>query len=157
MSHAEGELEEREAIDPFARARMPPPEERGNALRRFFVRYPWHCSAVLGITLITWYGLKTRHVPQPPPVIFQVPSFELVDQDGAAFNRDAMAGEVWVASFFFTSCPSICPRITKAMLELQKRYDEAGVNVRLVSPEWVYAPEDLRHCISFRLERVEIR
>ncbi len=112
---------------------MPAPEERGNWLRRLFVRYPWHFSAIIGILCITWYGLRNRHIPEPPEVMFEVPAFELVDQDGAVFSSETMRGDVWVASFFFTSCPSICPRITKSMMELQTRLDEADVNVHLVS------------------------
>ncbi len=133
MSQGEAAGAAGEQEDPFARARMPPPEERGNWLRRLFVRYPWHFSAIIGILCITWYGLRNRHIPEPPEVMFPVPAFELVDQDGAVFSSETMRGDVWVASFFFTSCPSICPRITKSMIDLQTRLDEADVNVRLVS------------------------
>ena len=34
-------------------------------------------------------------------------------------TRDSLRGKVWVADFFFTHCPSICPRITRRMRALQ--------------------------------------
>ncbi len=47
----------------------------------------------------------------PPPVMATVPAFQLVDQNGAIFRSETWAGQPYVASFFFTSCATICPRI----------------------------------------------
>jgi len=44
-----------------------------------------------------------------------------------------MRGKVWVAGFIFTSCPSVCPKISRAMLELQQRYARNGDEIELVS------------------------
>lgn len=38
-------------------------------------------------------------------------NFELVDQDGNTFRSADMKGKVWVASFFFSTCPSSCARL----------------------------------------------
>ena len=45
----------------------------------------------------------------------------------------AARGKVWVAGFMFTTCPSVCPKISRAMLDLQQRYARNGVEVELVS------------------------
>lgn len=89
-----------------------------------------------------------RREPSPPPVLGQLPEFRLTAPDGGAFGSDELAGQVYVANFFFTRCASICPLLTAAMRQLQTRYDETGVeNVRLVSitvdPEYD-TPERLR-------------
>jgi protein SCO1/2 len=52
---------------------------------------------------------------------WQVPAFELVDQDGNAFNSGAMLGRVWVIDFFYTSCPGPCPALTSRLSELHKK------------------------------------
>ena len=52
---------------------------------------------------------------------WQVPAFELVDQDGNAFNSGAMLGRVWVIDFFYTSCPGPCPALTSRLSELHKQ------------------------------------
>jgi len=89
-----------------------------------------------------------RHEPDPPPVLGQLPEFRLTGSAGETFGSAELAGQVYVAGFFFTRCVSICPLLTAAMGRLQRRYDEAGVEgVRLVSitvdPEYD-TPERLR-------------
>jgi len=39
--------------------------------------------------------------------------FKVMDQDGNRINNQTYAGKIYVADFFFTSCPSICPKLTK--------------------------------------------
>ena len=61
-------------------------------------------------------GCKKR---EPLPSLGQVGAFSLLDQAGAPFGAESLRGKVWVAAFFFTHCPSICPRITRRMRALQ--------------------------------------
>jgi protein SCO1/2 len=75
-----------------------------------------------------------RREPPPPPVLFPVPRFELVDTAGRPFGSDELRGHVYVASFFFTRCPSICPTLMHELAALQARYRAAGLDsIRLVS------------------------
>lgn len=55
------------------------------------------------------------------PVLGQLPKFSLVDQNGQAFDRGTMEGDLWVADFIFTHCRSTCPRLTAHMRGLQTR------------------------------------
>lgn len=64
-------------------------------------------------------------------VLWDAPDFRYVDQDGRSVTRAAFAGRVWIASFLFTQCRSVCPLLTAKMVELQRRL--AGVDVRFVS------------------------
>ncbi|MBL9102841.1 MAG: SCO family protein [Myxococcales bacterium] len=112
---------------------MPPPEARGGWLYRAFIRRPWHFAAIALLLVITGLRPFMRRVPDPPPVMLQLPEFSLVDQDGQAFTNASLKGKVTVAGFIFTSCPSTCPKISRAMLELQQRYVRNGVDVELVS------------------------
>lgn len=52
----------------------------------------------------------------------EVAEFELKDQEGGSFARRFMNGQVWVVSFLFTRCPSICPQIAQRMSELAKAW-----------------------------------
>jgi protein SCO1/2 len=56
---------------------------------------------------------------EPVPSLGHVGAFALVDQDGKSVTADSLRGKVWVAAFFFTHCPTICPRITRRMRALQ--------------------------------------
>ncbi len=62
-----------------------------------------------------------------------VPEFTLTSQTGDAFHsREELAGKVWIAEFFFTSCTGPCPRMNARMRRLQN--DLADVeDLRLVS------------------------
>ncbi len=55
----------------------------------------------------------------------RVPSFTLKDQNGDPFNEKEL-DPITVVDFFFTSCPTICPKLTKNLHTLQKRLDKKG-------------------------------
>jgi protein SCO1 len=76
--------------------------------------YPW--ILLLFCSLLTLSGCKKQ---EPLPVLGQVGAFALIDQRGQAFTLANLSGKVWVASFFFTRCPTICPRITRRVQSLQ--------------------------------------
>ena len=67
-----------------------------------------------------------------PPVLSKVPVFHLINQDSLRFGSDELAGQVWVANFIFTRCPTICPTLTTRMAEFQKRTESLD-RLRLVS------------------------
>jgi protein SCO1/2 len=49
----------------------------------------------------------------------------LTDQDGQARSFADFLGKTVVFSFFFTSCPTVCPRETQALAEVQRRLSPA--------------------------------
>lgn len=53
---------------------------------------------------------------------YNLPDFTLTDQDGNNFSYSGK--KIIVADFFFTSCPSICPKMMKEMLRVQEKYVE---------------------------------
>lgn len=66
------------------------------------------------------------------PEIMRIREFSLVDQDGAELRSEALRGRIWIASFFFTSCTSICPMLTHHVANLHRRLGDAP-EVRFVS------------------------
>ncbi len=61
-----------------------------------------------------------------------LPSFVLVDQHGDRFDSAAMRGKVWIVDFIFTTCPTICPELTKRMSDLVAA-TEGDADVRFLS------------------------
>ena len=51
-----------------------------------------------------------------------IPDFSFVNQDSVFINNDSLKNSIYVADFFFTSCPSICPMMSKNMLTVYKKY-----------------------------------
>ena len=45
----------------------------------------------------------------------KVPPFMFVNQESLLISNEDFSGKVYVAEFFFTSCPSICPIMNKNM------------------------------------------
>jgi protein SCO1 len=50
-----------------------------------------------------------------------LPPFSLTDQRKAPFGLAQLEGRVWIADFVFTSCPTVCPKLTKRMATIQER------------------------------------
>jgi protein SCO1/2 len=101
---------------------------------RAFLRSPYVWAFVIGVVTLTLIRPLLRHVPEPPPVLSQLPAFSLVGMDGKPFGSQELHGQVYIASFFFTSCRSICPAIMHGMGRLQAGLSERNVQgVRLVS------------------------
>ena len=52
--------------------------------------------------------------------IHRIPAFTLTDQFGRSFSAKDLDGRIHVASFFFTRCRSVCPRMNRNLLELRR-------------------------------------
>jgi len=50
------------------------------------------------------------------------PKFELVNQDNVKITNETYKGKVYVLEFFFTTCPSICPKMNQSMLLIEKKF-----------------------------------
>ncbi len=98
------------------------------------LRNPFLWAFLIGIVSLTLIRPLLRRVPEPPPLLVQLPAYRLVDSGGGSFGSADLAGKVYVANFFFTRCVSICPDLTRSMARLAARYAEARVaDVLLVS------------------------
>ena len=51
----------------------------------------------------------------------KISDFSLINQDGIVVNNDSMLGNIYVADFFFTTCPTISPVMTKNMAYIQEK------------------------------------
>ncbi|RCS41078.1 SCO family protein [Bremerella cremea] len=75
----------------------------------------------------------------------QIPPFELTSAEAEPFNTKSLAGDVWVASFFFTSCPSICKLQNQQIAILQEEFADQGVKFVSITCDPVNdTPEVLR-------------
>lgn len=57
-------------------------------------------------------------------VYHHVPDIQLIDQDSNLIRLSELPQKVYIGDFFFTSCPSICPKVAKQMLRIYDRYKE---------------------------------
>jgi cytochrome oxidase Cu insertion factor (SCO1/SenC/PrrC family) len=61
--------------------------------------------------------------PQLPPLT----DFELTDQSGEPVRSADLKGKVWVASFFFSTCPSSCGRLNANIKAMSEKPELDGV------------------------------
>lgn len=52
----------------------------------------------------------------------QIPPFVLTNQNGETITEKTFANKIYITDFFFTSCPGICPKMTKNMGILQDAF-----------------------------------
>jgi len=55
-------------------------------------------------------------------VISKVPDFEFTNQDGELITNSFYNNKVYVVEFFFTTCPTICPKMNKNMGTIQNKF-----------------------------------
>ncbi len=51
-----------------------------------------------------------------------VPEFKLTNQNNKTITNKDYHGKVYVVEFFFTTCPTICPKMNESMLQLQNEF-----------------------------------
>jgi protein SCO1 len=102
-------------------------------LRSRLVSFAFGCALVL-LPALGFSLLGERHEPPPPlPVLGRVDDFALVDQQSSPVRRTAFDGTPWIASFEFTRCASVCPRLAERMRAVQELARGGDPEVRLVT------------------------
>lgn len=61
-----------------------------------------------------------------------IPPFSYMNQDSLMIDNETLADYVYVTDFFFTSCPSICPKVMKEMTRIYDVFKD-DPRVKLVS------------------------
>src|SRR5688500_16362493 len=101
-----------------------------SGIQRSFARFvgnPWAwLLALLFLFALPLGRTFSREVPQPPALAIALPTFELTNQRGEPFGLEKLRGKIWVADFVFLSCPTVCPKLTKRMAEIQHRTRNLG-------------------------------
>lgn len=87
----------------------------------------WSSSKVLSLLVLTGALASCSIDDRPLPILGQryfdgkdtvyhmIAPFALVDQDSQLVDRSTVAGKIYVADFFFTSCRTICPKMKTQM------------------------------------------
>lgn len=53
----------------------------------------------------------------------RIPTFSFVNQDSQRVTNQTFEDKAYVADFFFTSCPTICPIMTRNMLKIYQQFE----------------------------------
>ncbi|KJD35512.1 photosynthetic protein synthase II [Tamlana sedimentorum] len=69
----------------------------------------------------------------------KVPEFSFTNQDGKTVTNKDYLGKVYVVEFFFTTCPTICPRMNANLVQIQntfKDFENFGVASFTINPDY---------------------
>ena len=128
-------------------------------MRSFFAKYRLFALVFLLLSAVIIYLFYNALQPKEMLAIYQpsmvnpelvdstlqfkrkyhaISDFSLINQNGKIITQKDYAGKIYIADFFFTTCPTICPIMTKNMAEIQDRIkddDEILLLSHSVTPE----------------------
>ena len=79
------------------------------------------CSLSTKESTLPFYG---NTVYQANDTIFHtIADFQFMDQDSTLVSNETLANQIYVADFFFTSCPTICPKMKAQMLRIYEKFE----------------------------------
>ncbi len=109
-------------------------------MRKFFAKYKFFGIVLSLLSIVIIYLIYNALKPKERLPIYQpsminpelvdsslhykkkyhtIADFELINQNGDTITQKDYEGKIYVADFFFTTCPSICPIMTKNMGAIQ--------------------------------------
>ncbi len=109
-------------------------------MRKFFAKYKFFGIVLSLLSIVIIYLIYNALKPKERLPIYQpsminpelvdsslhykkkyhtIADFELINQNGDTITQKDYEGKIYVADFFFTTCPSICPVMTKNMGVIQ--------------------------------------
>lgn len=98
-----------------------------------YLKNPVVISIVITMLLLPFLKPLLTNIPQPPPVIADLPEFSLTDQNGNEFKKSNLIGNVHIVGFIFTRCQGICPFTIEAMKKLSHEYDSIKLPIKLIA------------------------
>ena len=122
-------------------------------MKNFFTRYKTFLFFFSGLSAIILYLFFNALTPrkilpiyQPAEVSFElvdsslqhvkkyhkIADFKLTNQNGESISERDYQNSIYIADFFFTTCPSICPIMTINMVDLQQ-FILNDENIKLLS------------------------
>jgi protein SCO1/2 len=69
----------------------------------------------------------------------KVPSFSFLNQNGQTITNKDFQDKVYVVEFFFTTCPTICPRMNRNLVQIQNTFsgiENFGVASFTINPDY---------------------
>ncbi|MBF4983359.1 SCO family protein [Nonlabens mediterrranea] len=126
----------------------------------FLIKNKWRALFMLVLSTVIFLAIQHALTPKKTLAILQpdqfdptlvddsmlfvkkyhkVAPFKLINQNGDTITENDYKNKIYVADFFFTTCPTICPTMTKNMSVLQEEFKDDEEVVFLshsVTPEY---------------------
>ncbi|MBT8306479.1 MAG: SCO family protein [Maribacter sp.] len=111
-------------------------------MRTFFAKYRLFAIVFSILSIVIMYLFYNALQPKKTLTIYQpsmvnaelvdstvqhikkyhtIADFSLINQNGKTITQKDYSGKIYIADFFFTTCPTICPVMTKNMAAIQEQ------------------------------------
>lgn len=88
--------------------------------------------------VVDWYEKKVKPLPVLINKDHRIGDFKLINQRGSIATIKDWENKIVVADFFFTRCPSICPKMTRSLKKVQ---DATSKNKNVLITSFTVDPE----------------
>ncbi|HEY8734263.1 MAG TPA: SCO family protein [Puia sp.] len=86
----------------------------------------WFYLVFFLVLFLGFYFMLTKIIPGygkvSLPKLNRVQTFSFLDQDGDRITNKNVEGKVYLAEFFFTTCPGICPKMNTNLRPVYEKY-----------------------------------
>ena len=72
-------------------------------------------------------GERLGFTPSGDTIYPTVANFSFINQDSQTVTNADFEGKIYVVDFFFTHCPTICPKVTAQMLRVHDRFKDSSM------------------------------
>lgn len=108
---------------------------------------------VFTVPVLAYYGFdlydrRMRDLPVLGPTGHTIPNFRFTNQEGKLIESEALWGNVIVANFFFTACPTICPQMSNSLKRVQDTYQDRK-NLLILSYTVDPRRDDVEHLADY--------
>lgn len=83
--------------------------------------------------------LGRKEIKEGDTIYHKIGDFQFVNQDSIVVTPTTFKDKVYVADFFFTSCPTICPVMKSQMMRVYEEFeenDEVAILSHTIDPEY---------------------
>ena len=101
----------------------------------------WACSQSTNDERLPIFGHTSYQ--ENDTIYHTIQDFQLMDQDSSVITNESLANQIYVADFFFTSCPTICPTMKSQLLRVYEKYEgnaEVSIVSHTIDPEYDTIP-----------------
>ncbi len=81
---------------------------------------------------LQYYGEKEL-APNGDTIYHTIAPFSFINQDGKAITDKDYEGKIYVVDYFFTTCQTICPKMTTELLRVQQKFAHTNGLVQILS------------------------
>jgi protein SCO1/2 len=127
-----------------------------------FAMLIWNCSSkntqedtnlplpILGNRHVEEFEIEGKTIQDT--VYHKIADFSFTNQEGKEINNLSVEGKVYVADFFFTSCPTICPIMKTQMLRVYEKFkDQPGFLILSHTLDPTHDTPELLKDFAFRI------